>query len=441
MPRMASKHMVSGQIRRGDGFALHLKLVHWAMTSRSIGRPVEEFPGNNGSVPVLVFGAHITALAVIRAFGRTGIPVYVVGRDCTAIARSRWYRPIPGDDIDETAGSERLAAFLQALPFERSVLIPCTDRWALALASLPEHVTRSHVPVVASAEAVRILVDKQLFAQAAAGYSMPAPRVFNSRQIDAIAADELQHFFIKPCNSQLFADRFGPKALQFEGRSEAIDLLARLAEDRVEVVLQEFIPGPPTAHVFLDGYVDRTGTMRACLARRRLRMYPRPFGNSTLSVTIPCEEVAEAVAALRRLFDGLGYVGLFDAEFKLDARDGQFKILEVNARAWWQLELVEASNLNICTMAYRDALGEPVATQSTYRIGKTWVHPVPDLSAWWTGLKQRDRTGGFPVRAWFTGPNTVFSWDDPRPAFEEIARFSRIVASHRKPLRGSPGRP
>jgi predicted ATP-grasp superfamily ATP-dependent carboligase len=154
-------------------------------------------------------------------------------------------------------------------------------------------------------------------------------------------------------------------------------------------------------------------------------MYPRPFGNSTLSITIPLGEVAEAVDALRRLFDGVGYTGLFDAEFKFDGRDGRFKILEVNARPWWQLELASASGLGVCTMAYRDALGEPIATISTYEIGRTWVHPVPDLTAWWMDRKRADRAGGFPLRVWFTGPNAVFSWDDPTPALDEIVRVGR----------------
>ena len=376
---------------------------------------------------VIVFGAHITALSVIRAFGRRGVPVFVAGGNNTTIRRSRWYQPVPGADIDETAGPERLAAFLRALPYSRSVLFPCSDRWTIALASLPDDVTAVHVPVAARPEVVGILVDKQLFAQAAATHEVPAPRVLAPDQLGTIRDDELQHFFIKPRNSQQFSDRYGVKALQLYGRTHAADLLREIAAARMDVLLQEFIPGPPTAHIFLDGYVDRSGAMRACLARRRLRMYPREFGNSTLSITIPREDVSSAVESLERLFCGLGYAGLFDAEFKHDARDGQFKILEVNARPWWQLELTAAAGLDVCAMAYDDATGKPVPTQSTYRIGATWVNPVPDLTAWWTGRKHGDRTGGFPLRNWFTGPNTICSWDDPMPALDEIARFLRIV--------------
>ena len=377
--------------------------------------------------PALVLGAYITALAVVRAFGRAGHPVYVAGRNTATVSRSRWYRRVPGDDLAETDSGEVLGAYLRTLPFDRTVLFPCSDRWTLAVAALPPDVSRSHLQTVASLDVVRTLVDKELFAEAACRLGVRAPRVLRPAELETIAADQLQDFFVKPTRSQAFSERFGVKALRLESRAQATELLSRLAAEQIDVLLQEFIPGPPTAHVFLDGYVDRTGVMRACLARRRLRMYPRPFGNSTLSVTIPAAEVNGAVEALRQLFNGLGYVGLFDAEFKLDARDGCFKILEVNARPWWQLDLAGASGLDVCTMAYRDALGEPVATVDRYRIGTTWVHPIPDLTAWWTGRALGDFTGGWPPRAWFTGSNAAFSWDDPKPAVDEILRLVRRV--------------
>ena len=348
--------------------------------------------------------------------------MFSAGTDRKMVARSRWYQRLPGEDIEETSEGERLAAYLRALPFQRTVLFPCSDQWAIAVASLPDDVAASHAATVAPLDVLRVLIDKELFSRAAAEYGVPAPHVLPVTDLDAIETDAFQSFFLKPRNSQLFAERFGVKALRLKSHAQATELLGRMVEDGIELLLQEYVPGPPTSHVFLDGYVDRSGVMRACLARRRLRMRPRAFGNSTLSVTIPLDEVSEALDSLRRLFEGLGYVGLFDAEFKHDARDGLFKILEVNARPWWQLELAGASGLDVCAMAYRDALGEPLPQASEYRVGQSWVHPVPDLGAWWTGRVHGDRAGGFPLRVWFNGANAVFSWDDPKPAAEELVR-------------------
>jgi D-aspartate ligase len=274
--------------------------------------------------------------------------------------------------MEETSDGDRLAAYLRTLPFQRTVLFPCSDQWTLAIGSLPVEVRASHASAVAPIDVLRVLIDKKLFASVAAEHGVPAPRVLQVADLDTIEPDAVRSFFLKPTNSQLFAKRFGVKAMRLESRAHATELIGTMAEEGIEVLFQEFVPDPPTSLVSLDGYVDRSGVMRACLARRWLRMYPRTFGNSTLSVTIPLDQVPGALQSLCRLFEGIGYFGLFNAEFKHDARDGRFKIVEVNARPWWQVELASASGIDVCAMAYHDALGEPLPDATAYRSGRTW---------------------------------------------------------------------
>jgi D-aspartate ligase len=153
-------------------------------------------------------------------------------------------------------------------------------------------------------------------------------------------------------------------------------------------------------------------------------------------VTMPLREAGEAPESLARLLEGLGYVGLFDAEFVYDARDGRYKVLEVNARPWWQLELAGAAGLDLTLMAYRDALGLPLPSAPGYRVGRTWVHPVPDLRAWWSARSDGSVLGGFPLRSWFGGANAIFPADDPMPAAEELARLMRWLV--RRPAQRQP---
>lgn len=382
--------------------------------------------------PALVFGEGVTGLAVLRSLGRNRVPVYVAGSRVDIVRSSRWFRPAPGEPLDETAEPERVARWLHEQPFRRAVLIPCSDEWALAIASLPEEMADAFPAIVARGQVLRVLVDKGLFAETTARLGVPTPRtirVTGAAGLDALDDAELPRFFVKPCQSQPFSKSFGVKALRLTNRAQAAHVLDSVRGH--EVLLQEFIPGPPTGHVFLDGYVDRSGVMRACLARRRLRLHPPDFGNSTMSVTIRIHEAEQALESLSRLFHGIGYVGLFDAEFVHDERDGLLKILEVNARPWWQLELAGASGLDLALMAYRDAVGLPMPESGTYRVGRTWVHPLPDLRAWWAARKSGEVLGGFPLRSWFRGANALFSWDDPKPVAEEVARLARRFASRR----------
>ena len=380
-------------------------------------------PGSQ--VPALVFGDGITGLAVLRSLGRNDVPVFMAGRNDALVSRSRWYRRAPGEALEETADGDRLASHLATLPFEKAVLFPCSDRWARAIAALPAEAAASYPAPLAAPSVLQVLVDKGLFASAVTRIGLAAPRTLEISQLDELSDAEIPYFFVKPRDSQPFTERFGVKAMRLSGRDQARELLRLVAHEGLDVLLQEFIDGPPTAHVFVDGYVDTAGSLRACLARRRLRSFPSEFGNSTLSITMPLSEAAEAVEGLRRLFEEISYRGLFDAEFVHDARDGQFKILEVNARPWWQLELAGACGLDLATMAYRDVLGLPVPDAPDYQVGRTWVHPLPDLRAWWAARGRGEGPSALPFPAWFRGANALFARDDPSPAVEEIFRVLR----------------
>jgi predicted ATP-grasp superfamily ATP-dependent carboligase len=381
---------------------------------------------NGDHVPALVFGAGISALAVLRSLGRSGVPVFAAGAETTLIRRSRWYRPVPGDP----ELPDGLAEYLRTSDLPSAVLFGCTDDWAQTLAALPDDLSGRFPAVVAEPDVLGVFTDKEAFAEAArmAGVATPrTQRVSGPDDLSALSDQELVGAFLKPADSQRFSQRFGVKALSVRDRAHAAELLGRLAEEQHVMLLQQYIPGPPTGHVFLDGYVDRAGVMRACVARRRLRMHPADFGNSTLSVTVPAEEAAGAADSLQRLFRTLGYRGLFDAEFVYDQRDAQFKVIEVNVRPWWQLEILFACGVDVVPMAYRDALGLPVDSIQEYRVGCTWVHPLPDLRSWWASRGRGP--GGFPLRYWLRDANAVFGRDDPGPAVDELVRAVHLGTS------------
>ena len=82
------------------------------------------------------------------------------------------------------------------------------------------------------------------------------------------------------------------------------------------------------------------------------------FGfTSTLVETVERPEV-EAAAA--RFLASLDFSGLVEIEFKYDARDSSYKILDVNARAWTWIALGAAAGIDFPALQYRLAFGENV---------------------------------------------------------------------------------
>jgi D-aspartate ligase len=239
--------------------------------------------------------------------------------------------------------------------------------------------------------------------------------------LDAVPDEIFNDAIIKPRDSQSFIARFGVKAYRVRSRREAAERLGILTAQGIAVILQEYIPGPPTDHFFVDGFVDRFGTMQGVFVRQRLRMHPFDFGNSTYMVSVDRDAAADAIASSTKLLAHAGYRGMFSAEFKRDQRDGRFKILEVNARAWWYVDFAARCGVDVCRMAYQDALELPVKPVRDYAVGRTLVFPYADHMACRALWDRGELSTLGWVRSWLTSTQPVFQLSDPLPAAVQTA--------------------
>jgi predicted ATP-grasp superfamily ATP-dependent carboligase len=342
------------------------------------------------------------------------------------VSASKYFRPLPA--AVPAQDEEGIEAYFRSLDLERAVLFPCSDSWAEAVSGFPSELEQRFPSVSAPARLVEQFADKAAFLDLVERSSVPHPRtvaVGDARDLETIDDSELAGYFLKPCDSQAFSARFGLKGFPIADRRQANVSIERAAREGLSLLAQEVIPGPPTNHVFLDGYVARDGTFAALLARRRLRMFPLDFGNSTMTVSIALSDAEGAVDSLRRLFEHVGYTGLFDAEYKFDERDRIYKLIEVNTRAWWQIGLWPGCGVPVCWLAYRDALGEPVEPVTAYEIGRRWVHEFRDLPAW-LGERQRRLN---PLVSWRDCEYAIFSRDDTRPFVVAARHGARSLLS------------
>ena len=395
-------------------------------------------------IPALVLGSSITALGAVRSLGRAGIPLHLVSPAPAFVRASRWYRPPPHGRL--LADSPELPGYLESLPLERAVLIPTSDHAALACAGLPPALAARFPASQAPPDVLASLIDKQEFGLLLDRYGVPRPVTLPVAGVDddrLIPDAELGRFIVKPRDSQAFSERFGVKAFWPSSREELRDRLRTALAEGFQVVLQAYIPGPPTNHYFLDGFYDRHGVCLGQVARRRLRMSPPDFGNSCATVSIPPEEAAEPSALLARLLAGIGYRGPYDAEFKRDAETGRYHLIELNVRAWWQAEFAARCGVDAVTMCYRDALGLPQQSVQGYQVGREWLMPSNDLAAWRHLVKQGEMdfaAGREFLRSWTRSYWAGFAWDDPLPGAAVGADLLRLAAGRMTRRAGNPGK-
>ena len=386
--------------------------------------------------PALVLGGrNHTALGVIRALARNGIPQFTVGAGTSYVSYCRWHRRLRSQHGDDPT-PESLAGFLARLSVEPMVLIPCSDAWVAAVARLEPTLAARFPASIAPLESLDICLDKGRFADTLARLGLPHPRTIcigASDDVRTLWDSTLRDPFLKPRNSLALRASYGVKAFRIRTRAEAMTRVREAQQAGLELMLQEYVPGPAGSHYFVDGFVDRAGAVCARFARRRIRTNAEPFGDSSCMVSISLEEARAPLDILDRLLPALRYRGVFNAQFKYDDRDGLFKLLEVNPRAWGGVSLPVGCGVNVVEMSYWDALGFPVKPVVEYPIGRYWIYASSDRRVCWQLFREGRLTPGAWLRTWAGAVQAIFRWDDPAPA--AIVFLHRLLQAVRRTLR------
>jgi len=373
--------------------------------------------------PALILGDDpVNGLGVARNLGRTGVRVHRLGAHAEPLLRSRYIRTqrvVPNLDTMDDSGYLRALEETGERIGRGAVLFPLTDLHVMRLCRLEGALRDRFRLTTPSLESAMTLVNKRQFYEAAAALGVDHPATRFPETLDEFerAAQSLRYpVYLKPEISPLYHGRFGRKGFVARDRDELLAGAAELLGSGLKAILQEIIPGDASQMHGCAGY--RRGTEAVWVCYRRRREFPEGFGSGTRLVTIP------DFASRTRLFDllnAVGHHGLFDAEFKLDPRDGTFRLLDINARSWWQNALPTRSGINMIALAYEDAANPgrrlPLPPQK-YAVGVEWLHGYNDYMA--------ARDSGMGMGAWLRslptrGELAFLAVDDPLPGTLQIS--------------------
>jgi predicted ATP-grasp superfamily ATP-dependent carboligase len=143
------------------------------------------------------------------------------------------------------------------------------------------------------------------------------------------------------------------------------------------ILVQELIPGGGESQ-FSYAALCRDGQPVASLTARRTRQYPIDFGYS--SSFVETLDVPEIVEPSRRLLAAMRYTGIVEVEFKLDAPNGGYKLLDINPRLWTWSALGGRAGVDFPYLLWRMMVGKHVQEQ-TGRNGERWVRMSTDVPA------------------------------------------------------------
>ena len=377
---------------------------------------------------LIVGGAHVS-IGVARSLGRRGIPVWHLANHplpkyCRYVARSfDW----PGADHPD--GLSSILNLVAEHDLAGWVLIATGDQDMRLIAQNRARFSSLRV-ATPDWDTVQWVYDKRLSHKRAHALGIDAPVSFEPRDLDEVRRLDCRFpVILKPAFRQ-GADAFTlAKAWRADDRDALVALYRRAAAlvGNDAVIVQEWIPGNGGAQFSCAG-LWQNGEPLALLTARRTRQFPVDFGRSSTFVETIVQDKVEALAC--RFMKSLDYTGVAEVEFKYDAREDRYKLLDVNGRFWTWCGIGALAGVDFPYLAWQQALGQSV-TPCRARPGVAWLHGRADVKAAW----REWRSGGLTLREYLAGFSQPmafanFALDDPMPALMELpaALVNRLAA-------------
>jgi D-aspartate ligase len=371
----------------------------------------------------VVLGGDYQGLGIARSLGRHGIPVCVID-DETSIARaSRFVKHvIRARDLRSEAGLlEALAQARRQLGPERWVLYPTRDETVAALAANREALLPDFRVPTPELDSIRRAWDKRETYRLAQRLSVPIPRTwFPASEADVAQITADGPFVLKPAIKEHFFYITRAKAWRADTRAELLEGYRRAAgiAGQGEILVQELIPGGGQEQYAFCAFF-RGGEAVASMTVRRRRQHPSDFGCA--STFVETMDLPELTGPSVRFLREIGYYGLVEMEYKRDPRDGEYKLLDVNARTWGYHTLGGSAGTDFAYLLFRDQVGSEVDRVQA-RPGVRWVRIVTDLP----NAVRDFGAGTLSPRDYLRSlrhvdTEAVFSLRDPLPGCYEIA--------------------
>ena len=379
----------------------------------------------NETTGAMVIGGNLNGLSIARSLGRYGVPVWVATPPSIRLGSFSRYtqRTLPWPNEDGESQAAYLLDLAERHQLEQWVLFPTSDESAALLSKFHPMLSRRFRVSTPTWDVLRWAYDKRLTYRLAAEQQVDCPATFypaNEAELESAPLDF--PVILKPATHTVMSRFTADKAWPAGNREE---LLVRYREARElipkeEIIVQERIPGGGESQ-FSYGALCRDGKPIASLTARRTRQYPIDFGYS--SSFVETLDVPAIEAPSQRLLSAICYTGLVEVEYKLDARDGRYKLLDINPRLWTWSTLGARAGVDFPHLLWQMMVGKPVRKRIAGS-GVRWVRMSTDVPA---AIQEMIR-GRLSLESYLRSLRAPIEFalmaaDDPLPGFLDLPLF------------------
>ena len=387
----------------------------------------------------VVIGSGIVSLGVINDLVADGVSVAHISPKPDDLAlRSRWPLEKLVMDPSTDPASQLLALLRQKSDaWKGACLLPTTDPLLRVVSKNLDAIRSHYVTPVVDWERLNPVVNKGLLYGRAERAGVPTPRILYGDMLETAPewAESVQYpVIVKPSQTPEFFAVFNAKVLEADNADELRGHLATVARHGLDVMVSEVVPGPQENLKAYRCYIDQQGRVVAEMCSEKVRGHPPEFGVGIVQRTIPPDDTLCRQG--RTLLQALDFRGFATTEFKLDERDGQFKLMEINPRPAMVQLMFRKAGLNFAKLTVDDLIGESLRESYDYQAGVYCIHNSADIYHFkrfakqgLSGLREYFRPYLARRKALLLPPLR-----DPRPFLYDMRRvFGGYVRRHYRP--------
>jgi D-aspartate ligase len=375
------------------------------------------------TVGAVVLGGDYQALGIVRSLGSKGVPICVMDDELSISRHSRYcgeFVKVP-HMRDGRVAVDRLLELAPKLGLQGWVLYPTREELVAAISQHRDELSELFRVPTPEWQCVKWAWDKRNTYKLARELDIPIPATYYPESIGQLSElDGIDApFALKPAIKEHFFYATKAKAWRANDHAELRTLYQKASKfaRKGEIMVQELIPGGGTQQFSYCAFF-REGEAVGKMVVRRRRQHPLEFGRASTYVETIDEPLLEEFS--ERFLRAIDYYGLVEIEYKLDPRDGEYKLLDVNARTWGYHALGAKSGVDFSYMLYADQIGEPVLTSKAVP-GMAWIRMTTDLPAAAVALLHGELGFKSYLRSLRDCDlDAVFCLSDPAPGLAEV---------------------
>jgi predicted ATP-grasp superfamily ATP-dependent carboligase len=388
------------------------------------------------STPVLILNCKLGALAIMRSLGSLGVHLYGVDEDRSAPGLlSQYCRAKYIMKFDENRKQEYLDYIIgiQKRLGTRMILIPTSDELSLFVAKYSGFLSEHFLFPPNDESLVSGLMSKEGMYYLARKHSVPTPdTVFPKTLGDVLAYADTTRYpvMLKGIYGNRLQEWSGTKMTVVHTKNELIETYKVLDEPGFpNLMIQEYIPGGDDQIYIFNGYFNKKSCCLAAFTGHKIRQFPVHVGCASLGICTWNKTVADITT---EFMQSIGYQGILDIGYRLDPRDGRYKVLDINPRVGQAFRLFVAENgMDVVRSLYLDLTAQEQIQPIIPREGRRWVIEDYDIISSFHYSQEGSLRFGEWIRS-FKGveEGAWFSWKDPMPFLSMLGTLTKRSFSY-----------